>query len=144
MYTLQQDFRPVLQSSAPHTNPHRGKSGKGGGGSFSFICSTFGTRETREGWPLLTIETEVNGDSKRTNERGSFLAGSFGMSCRYKRFLFCLGCPGQPSTKYFFLTVHYIFQFLLSTSPSKRGRQPCWVAGVCASVWGILKPQTRQ
>ncbi len=25
------------------------------------------TRETREGWPLLTVETEVNGDSKRTN-----------------------------------------------------------------------------
>ncbi len=27
-------------------------------------------RETREGWPLLTVETEVNGDSKSTNERG--------------------------------------------------------------------------
>jgi hypothetical protein len=26
------------------------------------------TRETREGWPLLTVETEVNGDSKSTNE----------------------------------------------------------------------------
>jgi hypothetical protein len=27
-------------------------------------------RETRVGRPLLTVETEVNGDSKRTNERG--------------------------------------------------------------------------
>jgi hypothetical protein len=27
------------------------------------------TKETREGWPLLTVETEVNGDSRRTNER---------------------------------------------------------------------------
>jgi hypothetical protein len=27
------------------------------------------TRETREGWPLQTVETEVNGDSKSTNER---------------------------------------------------------------------------
>ncbi len=27
-------------------------------------------RETREGWPLLTVETGVNGDSKSTNERG--------------------------------------------------------------------------
>jgi hypothetical protein len=25
-------------------------------------------RETREGWPLLTIETEVNGDSKSRKE----------------------------------------------------------------------------
>jgi hypothetical protein len=27
------------------------------------------TRETIEGWPMLTVETEVNGDSKSTNER---------------------------------------------------------------------------
>ncbi len=30
------------------------------------------TRETREGWPLLTVETEVNED----------LIGSLGLSCR--------------------------------------------------------------
>jgi hypothetical protein len=30
-------------------------------------------RETREGWPLLTVETQVNWDSKSTNERGPFL-----------------------------------------------------------------------
>ncbi len=36
--------------------------------------------ETREGWPLLTVKTEVNGDSKRTNERGPFLVGSLGFS----------------------------------------------------------------
>jgi hypothetical protein len=28
------------------------------------------SRETREGWPLLTVKTELNGDSKRTNDRG--------------------------------------------------------------------------
>jgi hypothetical protein len=33
------------------------------------------TREAREGWPLLTEETEVNGDSKSTNERGPSLVG---------------------------------------------------------------------
>ncbi len=40
-------------------------------------------RETvcREGWPLLTVETEVNGDPKRTNERGPFLAGALGLPC---------------------------------------------------------------
>jgi hypothetical protein len=27
---------------------------------------------------------------------------SLGLSCRYKRFLFCLGCSSRPSTKYFF------------------------------------------
>ncbi len=33
------------------------------------------TRENREGRPLLTVETEVNGDSKSTNERGPSLVG---------------------------------------------------------------------
>jgi hypothetical protein len=67
------------------------------------------TRETREGWPLLTVETEENGDSKRTRERGSFFVGSLGLSCQNKNFVFCLG---------------------------KQGRQPCWVACllVCVSV----------
>ncbi len=27
-------------------------------------------RDTREGWPLLSVETEVNGDSKSSNEKG--------------------------------------------------------------------------
>ncbi len=30
----------------------------------------FVSRETREGWPLLTVETEVNGDSKSTQKKG--------------------------------------------------------------------------
>ncbi len=41
------------------------------------MCQTWGeSRETREEWPLLTVETEVNGDSKTTNERGPFLVGA--------------------------------------------------------------------
>jgi hypothetical protein len=39
------------------------------------------SRETREGWPLLTVETDVNGDSKNTNERNPFLVGSLSLSC---------------------------------------------------------------
>ncbi len=35
---------------------------------FNFLF--YKTIETREGWPLLTVETKVNRDSKRTNERG--------------------------------------------------------------------------
>ncbi len=34
-------------------------------------------RETREGWPLLTVEAEVNGDSRSTNERGPSFLGCF-------------------------------------------------------------------
>ncbi len=30
------------------------------------------------------------------------LVGSLSLSCWYKRFLFCLGCPNRPNTKYFF------------------------------------------
>ncbi len=40
------------------------------------------TREARDWLPLLTVETEVNGDAKITNERG--LVGSLGLSCRCK------------------------------------------------------------
>ncbi len=47
---------------------------------------SFAPRETREGWPLLTVETEVKGASKKTNERGPFLAGSLDLSCWHKRF----------------------------------------------------------
>ncbi len=32
------------------------------------------------GGPLLTVETEVKGDLKKTNERGPFLVGSLGSS----------------------------------------------------------------
>ena len=36
------------------------------------------TRVTREGRPLMTFETEVNGDSMSTDERGPFSVGSLG------------------------------------------------------------------
>ncbi len=39
-----------------------------------------------------TVESEVNGDSMRRNERCPFLVGTLGLSCRYKRILLCLGC----------------------------------------------------
>jgi hypothetical protein len=41
-------------------------------------------------------------------KRVSSLVGSLGSSCRYKRFLACLGC----SRKYFYLTVHYFNAFV--------------------------------
>ncbi len=54
------------------------------------------SREAREVWPLLTVETEVNGDSKRTKDRGSSLVG-FRLVCRYNKFLYRLGCSSQLS-----------------------------------------------
>jgi hypothetical protein len=42
-------------------------------------------REAREGWPLLTVETNVNGDLMG--------AQGVGLPCRYKRLLSCLSCP---------------------------------------------------
>jgi hypothetical protein len=68
------------------------------------------SRDTIDGWPLLTAETEVNGDSKGTNERGPTLVGSLGLSCRYKIFLFSLDCSSCPSTNIF--PQPTLFQFL--------------------------------
>jgi hypothetical protein len=58
--------------------------------------SNVGIIEICEGWPLLTVETEVNGDSKRTNERGPFLVGSLGLSRSYMLFQF--RCPHRPAS----------------------------------------------
>jgi hypothetical protein len=78
----------------------------------------------RDGWPLLTDETEVKRDSKRTNERGPTLVGSLGLSCRYKTFLFCIDCSRRPIVQtFFFLT--YTISIPLSPSASKLGRQAC-------------------
>jgi hypothetical protein len=47
---------------------------------FKFQSTTgkLASRETRVGWLLLTVQTEANGDSWSTYEKGSF-AGSFGL-----------------------------------------------------------------
>jgi hypothetical protein len=64
------------------------------------------TRETIErGAPLLTIETEANGDSWKTYERGSSFVGSLGSSYRNNKLLSCLGCSSQYKIL-FFLTTH--------------------------------------
>jgi hypothetical protein len=71
------------------------------------------TRETREGWPLLTVETEVNGDLKSTNERGPFWVGSLGLLCFVGTRDFCsaLAALFGPVQNIFFLTVHYFSSF---------------------------------
>jgi hypothetical protein len=89
-------------------------------------------RETREGWPLLTVETQVNWDSKRTIDRGPSLVSSLDLSCRYRRFLFCLGCSSQPSTKYYF-SHRTLFHFISLRSPATWVLQSCRVACLCVS-----------
>ncbi len=83
------------------------------------------TRETREGWPLLTVVTEANGDSRTKHEMDPVL-GRF-EAWQYNRFLSCLGCSGWPSAKYFFPQPKTI-SLHLSPLPSKMGRQSCLVA----------------
>ncbi len=53
-------------------------------------------RETIEWWPLLNVETEVNGDSKSSKERGPFLVVLSGLSCRYRYFCSALAALVGP------------------------------------------------
>jgi hypothetical protein len=95
-----------------------------------------GTRETRERWPL---PTEVNRDSKSTNERSPILGWFVGLVVSVHEIFFCLGCSSQPSTNIF--SSPYIFSISLSPPPSKLGWQPCWVylsLGMC--LWLGLPP----
>ena len=63
------------------------------------------SRETREGWPLLTVETEVNGDSKRTKRVLPWLVF---WDCRAGKQDFVLPWTlVGPVQNIFSLTVHY-------------------------------------
>ncbi len=74
-------------------------------------------RETREGGPLLIVETKVNGDSSSIS-----LVGLLG---RYKRFyLPAFGRSSPPKMKHFFLTVHYFTSFLPITQQAGQAVVP--------------------
>jgi hypothetical protein len=93
-------------------------------------------RETREGWPLLPVETEANGDTKSTNERGPSLVGLLGSSCRYKIYLSCLGCSSRPSKKYFFHhRTLFIFICLRRRRASGAGCRSGSLLLICVSDW---------
>jgi hypothetical protein len=82
---------------------HAGWIGGGWGPRLTFREDSCYYRETREEWPLLTVETEVSaGDSKSTNKRGPSLVGSLDSSCRFNIFLTCLGCSTVSLTAQFF------------------------------------------
>jgi hypothetical protein len=65
-------------------------------------------RKAREGWPLLTVETEMNGDSKSTYERGPPLVVR--VCTRY--FCSALAALVGPLQTIFFLTAHYFNSFV--------------------------------
>ncbi len=94
-------------------------------------------KETSEGWPLLPVETKTNWGSKSTNKRGSSLVGSLGFSCRYKRFLSCLGCYVGPVKKCLF-PHRTLFQFICSHRPASwagsRAGLPLSLC-LCSSHW---------
>jgi hypothetical protein len=59
-------------------------------------------RATKEEWPLLTIEAEVNGDSRSTYERGPSLIGSWAFSAGTGDFCPALAALVGPGSKHFF------------------------------------------
>ncbi len=85
-------------------------------------------RETREGRPLLTVETEVNGDSRSTNQMKEALplVDSLGSKCRYKRFCPALVAIVGPAQNIF--PHRTLFQFLCHHRPASwagsRGGSP--------------------
>jgi hypothetical protein len=89
-------------------------------------------RETREGRALPTVETEVNGDSKSTNERDPSLVSSLDLS-GLREILFCLGCSSRPSRRLCFPD-RTPFNPLCPTY--KMGMQPCWVARLLVCISG--------
>ncbi len=92
------------------------------------------TREIREGWPLLTVETAVNGDSRSTNEKGPFLVGSLGLLADTREFCFALAALVVQNI--FFLTALYFSSYV--PIASKLGRQLCWVACLSVCVSGVV------
>ncbi len=72
---------------------------------------------SRGGGPLLTIETEVNGDSKSTNERGPYVVGFWACRASTRDFYSALSVLVIRELNIFFITVHY-FKFLCPHRPA--------------------------
>jgi hypothetical protein len=101
---------------------------------------------TREGWPLLTVETEVNGGSKSTNERVPSLVGSLCSWCRYTVCYFYPAFAALVSLcKIFFLTVHYFILCMFPGHPAIRaGCRAGPPVSVCVSLVFTLRPNDQK
>ncbi len=91
------------------------------------ICTKNCTLYNCHEWPLLTVETEANGDSRSSYERGPSLVASLGFSCRYNRFLFCHVYSSRPSTTYFFSSQYFNSFILVAQKSGQACRQSWWV-----------------
>ncbi len=94
--------------------------------SVNVLSGSVQVRETRKGWPLLTVKTQVNGDS-RVQMKG-VLPWLVCWACRAGIRDFCsapVALVGPVQNMFF---SPYTVSIPLSTSPSKLGRQPRWVA----------------
>jgi hypothetical protein len=69
------------------------------------VC-VFACRETKEGWPLLTVETEV-WRLKEYKRKGSFRAWFVGLFMPVQEILVLSLLAALVGTTFFFLTVHY-------------------------------------
>jgi hypothetical protein len=70
-------------------------------------------------------------DSCSIYERGPSLVSSLGSSCRYNRFLSCLGCSSQSSIKHYFPSCtlfHFISPYRPATWAGSRAGSPVSVS----------------
>ncbi len=78
---------------------HEGWIANSGGRGYLLAQVAPPERPVRGVWPLLTVETEVNGDSKSTNERGPFLGWFVGLFVSVQEiFVLPHGCSVRPYT----------------------------------------------
>ncbi len=66
-------------------------------------------KRLERGGPSWLLKLKWMGTQRVQMKGDPSLVGSLGLSCRYKRFLFCLGWSSRRSTTKFFLTVHYFY-----------------------------------
>jgi hypothetical protein len=91
------------------------------------------TRETREGWPLLTVENEVDGDSKSTNERGPSLVSSLSSFFRVGTRDFYPGLAALVGpVKYIFFPHKFMCPHRPATWARSRAGPP---VSECVSPW---------
>ncbi len=78
-------------------------------------CTHSPTRPDRleRGGPCWLLKLRWTGTQRvHAYESGPFFVGSLCLSCRYKRFLFCLGCSIVGSVQNIFFPNRTLFQFM--------------------------------
>jgi hypothetical protein len=77
----------------------------------------------------------------KVRKRSPSLVCLMGSSCQYERFLSCLSCSSQPSTRYFFLTIRFFTSFV--PIAQQAGRQSCRIACflICVSGGNPVPPE---